>query len=438
MRILKVLPGAGGGFLPEGGLRDQQLVAELRWAGHDVLLVPLLLPIPGASGAQSSAVPLFYGAVRIFLEHRFPMFRRSPERLRRWLDSPRVLRCAPHLPGRASGAARAALTLSILRGEQGGQAGDLAALCAWLEGQPRPDVVHLSSVLLLGLARQLGKTLQAPVVCSVQDEEAWVDALPMPVAKRIWAEIRTRVSDAAGFIVPSHHAARRTPRRMGMPLRSLRVVHPGLELPPPPAAPERSAAPVWGVLLDPDDRPSLVRVCAAFQALRRRPDCASLKLRIAGPAPTPGMLADIAARSFGRDIAFAARGVRRAELPGFLRGISVLTLLPRVEPAFAPELLDAMARGVALVQPSSGANPEILELAEGGVLFDPGVPGSLEQALAGLVTDPERRAVLARRGRHGVALQFSLARMARETLEVYQAVCEGRRGEHGSGQGRVP
>jgi glycosyltransferase involved in cell wall biosynthesis len=319
------------------------------------------------------------------------------------------------------------LTLSLLRGEYGGQAGDLQALCAWLAGHPRPDIVHLSNALLLGLARKIGQTLKAPVVCSLQDEDSWVDAMPMPLAKRIWAEIRTRVPDVAGFLAASHYAAARMPRRMGMPLRNLRVVHPGLELPPALAAPERLAAPVWGVLLDPDDTRSLVRVCAAYQALRRRPDCATLRLRLAGPTPTAGMFSDIAARNFSGDIEFVPRGVRRAALPGFLRGLSVLTLLPREEPAFALDLLDAMARGVAVVQPAAGANPEILELAEGGVLFDPASPDALAQAVAGLVSDPARQAFFARRGRHGVELQFSLARMARVTVDVYQAVCEGRR-----------
>ena len=60
MRILKIIPGSGDGFLCENCLRDQALVAELRWAGHDVLLVPLYLPIAGAAavcGLEATAAP---------------------------------------------------------------------------------------------------------------------------------------------------------------------------------------------------------------------------------------------------------------------------------------------------------------------------------------------------------------------------------------------
>ena len=49
----------------------------------------------------------------------------------------------------------ARLTVSMLRGEEGRQRKELEKLLRWLETEVRPDVVHLSTVLLAGVARQI-------------------------------------------------------------------------------------------------------------------------------------------------------------------------------------------------------------------------------------------------------------------------------------------
>lgn len=427
MRILKIIPGSGDGFLCENCLRDQALVAELRWAGHDVLLVPLYLPIAGAAAEARAAVPLFYGAVRVFLEHRFAFLRRSPAWLRRWFDSPRVLRFAARQARTSSSDALADLTLSVLRGENGAQARELDTLCEWLRTQPRPDVVHISNALLLGLARRIRTALQVPVVCTLQDEDTWIDTMPGAVAKRIWSEMRARVPDIAAFIPVSHYFAAKMPRRVGIPPKIVRVVHPGLDASAYPVG-TPPAPPVWGVCLDAGDVANLTRVLAAFLDARARPGCAALRLRVAGAVPAhasgqsayDALRAELAARGAAADAEFLAPFTRHADRLAFLRSLSVFTVLHGVEPAFDLSVLEAMASGVAVLQPASGANPEILAMAEGGVLFDPARPESLVDALSDIVAQPNKQAVLAHQGRYGVEHGFSLGRMARETVEVYQ------------------
>lgn len=424
MRILKILPGTGGGFLCENCLRDQALVAELRWAGHDVTLVPLYLPIAGTAPSEDGAFPLFYGAIRVYLEHRFPLLRNLPAWLRRKLDSPRLLLKAAQRAKTTSSPALADLTLSVLRGENGDQAGELDALCDWLRDQPPPDVIHLSNALLLGLARRIGLLLKVPVVCSLQDEDTWIDAMPGPLANRAWAEIRARVPDVAAFIATSHYFAAKMPRRMGMPLRNVRPVHPGIDL---AALPFREAAPsppAWGVLLDGSADPEgVAKVCTAFAAVRAVPACRSLRLRVAGAAPSRDLAAALASHGLAGDVEFLPGFPDQRGRIDFLRGLTLFTVLHRDEPAFDLSLLEAMATGVVTVQPDAGANPEILAMAEGGVLFDPSARDSLAQAVADLAADPVRVQDLSRRGRRGVEHQFSLGRMARETVDVYQAVC---------------
>ena len=69
------------------------------------------------------------------------------------------------------------MTLSMLLGEEGLQKAELERMVAWLAEEARPDVIHLSNALLLGLVRRIKQKMNVPVVCSLQDEDVWVDVM---------------------------------------------------------------------------------------------------------------------------------------------------------------------------------------------------------------------------------------------------------------------
>ena len=52
--------------------------------GHDVLMVPVYLPLMVDSGDLSAGVPVFFGGINCYLQQKFGFFRRTP----RWLDRP--------------------------------------------------------------------------------------------------------------------------------------------------------------------------------------------------------------------------------------------------------------------------------------------------------------------------------------------------------------
>jgi glycosyltransferase involved in cell wall biosynthesis len=241
--------------------------------------------------------------------------------------------------------------------------------------------------------------------------------------------MRARVPDVAAFISVSHYFAAQMPRRIGLPLKAVRVVHPGIDAAAYPVTTPPSP-PVWGVLLSPGDLTGLTRVLGAFLDARARPDCGALRLRIAGATPSDpsdqsaydALRTELSARGLRGEAEFLPTFAKHSERLAFLQSLTVLTVLHAEEPAFDLSLLEAMASGVAVVQPSAGANPEILAMAEGGVLFDPASPDALVDALAEIVGNPNKHAVLAHQGRYGVEHGFSLGRMAREIVEAYQTV----------------
>jgi glycosyltransferase involved in cell wall biosynthesis len=88
-------------------------------------------------------------------------------------------------------------------------------------------------------------------------------------------------------------------------------------------------------------------------------------------------------------------------------------------------LLEAMANGVPVVQPSRGAFPEIVGKTRGGILYEPDEPKILAAALDELARNRERLRQLSAHAVHGVNERYSIAHMASRTAEIYQSVVQG-------------
>jgi glycosyltransferase involved in cell wall biosynthesis len=85
-------------------------------------------------------------------------------------------------------------------------------------------------------------------------------------------------------------------------------------------------------------------------------------------------------------------------------------------------VLEAMARGVPVVQPAHGSFPELLQLTSGGTLVPPGDPAALAQGMYDLLRDPRRRQQVGEAGRQAVRAGFTEEHMARNMLKVYESV----------------
>jgi glycosyltransferase involved in cell wall biosynthesis len=119
---------------------------------------------------------------------------------------------------------------------------------------------------------------------------------------------------------------------------------------------------------------------------------------------------------------------RQVMLTGFLEDIPSLMLaldlfvLPSNNEAFGIVLLEAMANSRAVVGSRSGAIPEIVRHGEDGLLFDPGDPESLAEALLRLIRSPEERVAMGEQGRRAFQERFSLEREMDETEGLYRSL----------------
>ena len=83
-------------------------------------------------------------------------------------------------------------------------------------------------------------------------------------------------------------------------------------------------------------------------------------------------------------------------------------------------ILEALANGVPVVQPSHGAFPELIEATGGGLLVRPGSAEAVAAAIDELMIDAELRERLARRGKDAVHRRFGDEVMAAATLDLYR------------------
>ena len=92
MKIAYITAGAGG-MICGNCLRDNALAAALLELGHDVQLIPIYTPIR-TDEEDVSLDRVFYGGINVYLQQKYPFFRRTPGFLDRLLDQRPLLRLA--------------------------------------------------------------------------------------------------------------------------------------------------------------------------------------------------------------------------------------------------------------------------------------------------------------------------------------------------------
>jgi glycosyltransferase involved in cell wall biosynthesis len=427
MRVVKVVPGSGGTFYCENCMRDLATIKALKRAGAHVVMVPMYLPMYADDPDVARDVPVFFGGINAYLQQRFGLFRRTPRWLDRLFDSRPMLRLAARMEGSTKAAGLGEMTLSMIRGEEGNQAKELERLADWLGGQERPDVIHLSTVMLVGLARRLKAATGAPVVCSVQDEDVWIDKLDAPYNERCWDALAERGRDVARFIAVSDYYGDVMRRRLRVEADRFRTVHIGMDLDGYRPAPLTFDPPVIGYLSKLTPSLGLGDLVEAFIELKRRPGLERLRLRAMGGIVgadrryVEGLRKRLTSLGLAGDAEFLPEVDRESRIR-FLESLSVLSVpIPGGE-AFGMFLVEAWAGGLPVVQPRAGAFPELVERTGGGMLYDPHAPGALTAALESLLRDPERARRLGRAGQGAAAGQFRLEHMAANLLKVYGSV----------------
>jgi glycosyltransferase involved in cell wall biosynthesis len=427
VRILQLTPGTGGTFYCENCLRDGVMVRGLRKRGCDVTVVPLYLPVLIDSEGLSNHAPVFFGGINVYLQQTLSLFQKTPRWLDRVFDSPWMLRRAAAREGATHASELGAMTYSMLQGRDGRQRKELVRLLDWLKDQERPDILHVSDALLLGIAAEIRAALGTPIVCSLQDEDTWVDALGAEWRDRCWNLIGDLARDADGLVAVSNWYANQMAARLRIPRKRINVVPLGIEVEELEPASAEKRAPVIGYLsrIHPDQGFGVL--VDAFIRLKADPRLKDLRLRATGGV-TPGDI-DFVRETRQRlekagcnDDVEILEDFGRASRREFLKSLSVLSVPAPQGEAFGLFILEAGGCGVPVVQPDAGAFREVVELTGGGIVYDPSNPHALTESLRQILLEPRLARTLGRAAHKVVRERFTGEVMAERMHAVYESV----------------
>ncbi len=426
MKILHIIPGSGGSFYCGNCLRDSKYFDGLRRMGHDVVKVPMYLPL-FSDEHDLGEVPVFYGAISIYLKQLYPFFRKAPGWFDKLLNTKPLLKLAASMAGSTRAKGLEDMTISMLQGEEGKQYEELDRMTEWIRDHFNPDVIHLSNALLLGLAKTLKEKLNVPLICTLQDEDVWVDIMTDPNRQKVWDLMSEHSEHIDQFVSVSHYFKGVALDRMTIASEKISTIHIGVD---PNDYQYRNSSEKKrsiGFISRMSHENGMDILVDAFLLLKKQPGYDDVQLVLTG-----GQTGDD--RKFLKDVKKKIRksghsksvefhkefeGKGRKE---FFEKTSVISVPVRNGEAFGIYIAEALASGIPVLQPGLGAFPEILEMTGGGIIYGENNPGSLSSALQQLLDDTVTLEKMSREAREGAERHLDIHKLANNLVDVYEKV----------------
>ncbi len=417
MRILFIVPGSGDSFYCGNCFRDNLHAAALRKAGHDITIMPIYLPLKHQSFQADT--PLFFPATTFYTAHRFFSNRKMPKWLERFTASDAMLNIASSMSGSTSAEGTEAMTLSMITGDGKVFQDQITPMIDWIKEQEKPDIIHLSNSLLIGIARMFRRQLDIPIVCSVQDEEVWLDQLKEEDALAAWQGIKENSQYIDRFITTSQFYKEVLRQRIPQ-ITEVDVIYPGIDR-IKYASDSLPKDPVIGFFYRMNRENGLDILVKAFVKLKEKGTIPNLRLKIAGGYTGKD-------KQFLKEIKKMLSPYKEEveisdtySLEDHARFYSTITLLSvpiTFEEGVGLYLCEAFAAGRPAVEPATGSFPEIV--GEAGILYEPNTPDALAEALEKLLTDKELLARCEEKAVELSATRYNEHVLAEKLLALYE------------------
>ena len=424
MKIIYIASGAANMYCGSC-MHDNALAAGMKAAGEDVSLFPLYTPMR-LDEESAGERHIFYGGIKAYLLQKYPRPFFGRDLLFQIAGSQSLLRLMPRfdIGSAVDPVANAELTISMLKGEQGNQRELLEELVGWIKTTYRPDIIHVTNALLIGLVREFKRSLQVPITCGLHGEDIFLEGMPEPYQSEALALIRERANDVDRFLAISGYYAEMFSNWVGLDRSKIDVVWPGIALKDyedMSSTSTDSHPPTIGFLARFVPEKGLHLLVDAFIRLHRSGEFPGLQLIAGGYVSRAyktyidGIRRTIKSHGLENQIRLLGT-LERADKLGFFKQIDVFSVpAPYREPK-GISIIEALAAGVPVVQPAHGAYPEWVNATQGGLLHRPNDSVDLAEKLALLLRDAELRKKLGQEGRQNIFKKFSSECMAASTL----------------------
>ena len=418
MKVLFVTPCSGDGYFCGNCYRDNLMAQALHRAGHEVTVMPLYLPLNYLDEFQGVA-PLFFPATTYYVEQKTG--RRSPRWLRKLFDSKTALSIAASFAGTTTAEGMENMTFSMIEGTDPIFLRHINELIEWISQEGHPDIIHLSSSLLIGIAKHIKEQLHIPIVCSLQDEEVWIDTLAPEYTQRAWQGINNGAKWIDQFVTTSHYYETEVHSRLPhFPV--VKVIYPGVEI-------SRYQTETWpdnptiGFFYRMNELDGLDILADAFVILKRRNSIPNLKLRIGGGymSTDKGFLTKVrhTLQPYANDVTIEEEYTWKHHAD-FYRNISVLAVPLRFQESIGLYLCEAFAAGRPAVEPQTGSFSEIIGNA--GKTYKPNTARALAEALEKLLLDGNFLTSCSSNALHLSKTRYNDELTAQNLLKTYMSV----------------
>lgn len=426
MKIVYLITGSGGSFYCGNCYRDMLYVRAIRKVpGIEAKAIPLYLP-PDKTTLKESGFDknVFFGAISMYLREKVGFLRNMPSFFDKFLDNGLLLNLAAKQAGTTSSEGYEELTINMIEGDNAFRKSEVDRLVRYLNQDGRPDIIHLSNALILGIARQLKKRMDVKIVCSLLNEDDWIDDMAEPYRSRAWEMIAREAGFVDTFITPSRYYKDFFMHRTGINGNNVSIIPLGFDPDGDPVPAVRQTPAAIGYFSRVNQHNGFDKLVDAFILLKKKDSIPGLTLNICGGytgTDKPFLSSQIKkireaglAKSIHIYPEFQGEGKMR-----FFSNVDVISVPVRKYDGYGLYLLEANAFGIPVVQPATGAFPEIVEKTGGGIIYSPDTVEELATSIYSLLTDAGRLSRLRSDGITNVRNEFSLARMSEGLSGVY-------------------
>ena len=428
MKIVYLITGSGGSFYCGNCYRDMIYLRAIRKVpGISASAIPLYLP-PDVTNTESGLDKnVFFGAISMYLREKVPFLRNMPVFLDKVFDSAPMLKMAARRAGTTHTAGLEDMTLNMIRGENAFPEKELQRLVDYLTKDGKPDIIHLSNALIIGLARRIKKKLDVKIVCSLLNEDDWIDEMVEPYQSKAWKLISREAANVDAFITPSNYYKELFISKTGISDKNFHVIPLAIDPGNVNIAERRNNYPALGFFCRISSQNGFDKLVDAFIELKSGDSLPGLTLHVSGGYT-------------GDDKPFIAEQIKKIKAHGlksfiriypefqgdskqeFFSNIDIMSVPVRKHDGYGLYILEANTAGIPVVQPATGAFPEIIEKTMGGITYSPDNVSELSANLLKLFKDNNLRAQLGVSGRENVLKELSLDKMAEGLSEVYNLV----------------
>jgi glycosyltransferase involved in cell wall biosynthesis len=420
MNILFIVPGSGDSFYCGNCFRDNLQANALRKAGHQVTVMPLYLPLKDVSFHGDT--PLFFPAISLFVERKYFKKRAMPRWMERLLNSDWSLDMAASMSGTTSSTGLEDMTLSMIQGDDRIFMKHVEMIVDWIKNHEHPDLIHLSSSLIIGIAKVIKKEIDIPVVCSLQDEEIWIDPLGK-YAGHAWQGIWDNIGYIDCFVASSEFYRQSVLQRTDR-IKRVEVVYPGLNT-AKYASDEYPAEPVVGFFYRMNRLDGLDILAEAFVEMKKEDKIPGLRLKVGGgySGGDKPFLKKVRSllQPFARYVDWSD-SYSLSEHAAFYRQTTVVSVPVTFDEAVGLYVCEAFASGRPVVEPSTGSFPEIV--SDGGILYGENTAAALANALTKILTGDDLLEQCRRNALQLAHERYSDVTMAENLLKIYKSVVD--------------